>query len=161
MFFVTSIVTAIWRHDYLVEPPLVCGDGHHGLLTGVEDPLGPLGCLTCDGQYDGLVQGHARLSEEVLLQLYVVDPVDEQAEVTVGVDSLASHVSADQLHLTLPGLGLQVCQEVLDRLTRVLLDPVQLSHPGLNGMLGHAAGGDVVKELRLRKVHHLLPQAAE
>ena len=67
MFFVNTIVTAMWWHDYLVEPPLVCGDGHGGLLAGVEDPLGPLGRLTCDGQCDGLVQGHALLSEEVLL----------------------------------------------------------------------------------------------
>ena len=77
VLFIATPCAAVWGHNNLVLAHLVGGDAGDKLLAGVEDPLRPLGCLPRYCQLDGLVQRHVLLSEEVLLQLQVVDPVDE------------------------------------------------------------------------------------
>ena len=49
----------------------------------------------------------------------------------------------------------------MDWPTGLLFDPVELSHPGLDSLLGHAAGDDVVEDFNLREVLHLRAQTAE
>ena len=44
------------------------------------DPLRPLGSLASNGHCDNFCQSDVLLGEEVLLELQVTDPVDEQAE---------------------------------------------------------------------------------
>jgi hypothetical protein len=107
---------AVWWHDNLVQALLVGGDASSHLLVGVEDPLRLLGSLTCHGQCDSSGQRHVLLGEQVLLELHVTDPVDEEAEdgrFAVGVLCLAVDVAAHELHVALPCLGLEVGQEAL------------------------------------------------
>jgi uncharacterized membrane protein YphA (DoxX/SURF4 family) len=122
--------------------------GHH-LLAGVEDPLGPFGCLTGHCLCDCLEQRQVLLGAKVLLQLHVVDSVDEQAEddrLTVVELSLAGQVGAGEPHVALPGLGLEVGEEALDRLAwllpdfleflRLLISALRLDTSGANTQVG-------------------------
>ena len=147
----------------LLQVFLVRGDGVHRLLVGVEDPLGPLGGLTCHCLCHCLDQRHVLLSEEVLLKLCVAHPIDEQAEddgVTVVDLCTAGLVGADHLHLALPGLGLEGGEEALHGLARLLPDPVEFCGPGLHCLLGHAAGDNVPEDALLIEVLDLSPEAA-
>jgi hypothetical protein len=106
---------------------------------------------------------HVLLGEEVLLQLHVVDPVDEQPEddwLTVVELSLADHVSSGEPHVALPGLGLEVGEDSLDWLSQLLTDLVEFCDPRLHGLLCHAAGDDVLENPLLREVLDLGPEAA-
>jgi hypothetical protein len=114
MSLVATVATAVWGHDDLVQALLVRGDAGHHLLAGVEDPMGPLGCLMDHCLCDCLGQHQVLLGEEVLLQLHVVDSVDEQAEddrLAVVELRLAGQVAAGESHVALPGLGLEVGEE--------------------------------------------------
>ena len=112
--FVATVWTAVWWYCDLVEALLIRreGDGRGSLLAGVKDPLGPLGRLSNHRQCDCFAECHVRLGKEVLLELHVVDPVDEQPEddgVPIGDLGLAGHVTAGELHVAMPCLGLEVC----------------------------------------------------
>jgi hypothetical protein len=156
--------SAVWRHDNFVQACLVRGDHVHHLLVGVEDPLGPLGCLMGHSLCDGHCQRHVLFSEEVLLQLHIAHPVDEQAEddrLVVVELSLADDVSAGELHLTLPGFGLEVGEEALHGLAWLLPDSVELSGPCLHSLLGDDAGGNyVLKDALLIEVLDPTTEAA-
>jgi hypothetical protein len=115
MLLIATSCTTIWGHDHLVQSHLVRGDAGHHLL----DPLGPLGGLTGHGLCDCFVQCHVLLGEEVLLQLHVVDPIDEQPEddrLTVVELGLADRVGSGEPHVALSGFGLEVGEEALDGL---------------------------------------------
>jgi hypothetical protein len=160
---VLFVAAAAWRHDTLVQAFLVCGDTVHHLLVGVEDPMGPLGGLTGHGLCHCLVQRHVLLSEEVVLQLHVSHPIDDQAKddwLTVVEFSLAGQVGAGELHVALPGLGLEVCEEALHGLAWLLPDSMELCGPCLHGLLGQAAGDDVLEDDLLVEVLELGPEAA-
>ena len=161
--FITTSCTAVWGHDNLVQAVLVRGDAGHHLLVEVEDPLGHLCGLMGHGLCDCFGQRHILLGEEILLQLHVVDPVDEQAEddglAEVEV-SLAGQVVADEPHVALPGLGLEVGEEALDGLAWLLADSVEFYGPCLHGLLGYAAGDDVLEDPLLHEVLDLSPEAA-
>ena len=80
MSLIATSAAAVWRHYNLVQALLVGGDAGGHLLAGVEDPLRPLGRLVSESPCDSFGQSDVLLSKEVLLELQVTDPVDEQAE---------------------------------------------------------------------------------
>jgi hypothetical protein len=128
MYFVATVATVVWGHEDLVQALLVGGDASHHLLAGVQDPLGPLGCLTSHCLCDCLWQRHVLLGEEVLLQLHVFDPIDEQAEddrLAVVERGLAGQVGAGEPYVALSGLGLEAGEEVWNGLAWLLPDSVE------------------------------------
>ena len=99
VLFITTSCTAVWGPDNLVQALLVHGYVAHHLLVGVEDPLGPLGGLTGHSLCDCLGQCQVLLGKEVLLQLHVAHPVDEQAKndgLAVVELGLARHIAAGE-----------------------------------------------------------------
>ena len=72
----------------------------------------------------------------------------------------AGLVGAGQLHLALPGLGLEGGEEALNGLAWLLPDSVEFCGPGLHGLLGHAAGDNVPEDALLIEVLDLSPEAA-
>ena len=103
------------------------------------------------------------LGEEVLLQLHVAHPIDEQAEddrLYVVELHLAGLVGAGEPHDALPCLGLEVGEEALYGLDWLLPDSVEFCGPSLHGLLGHAADNDVLEDGLLHEVLDLGPKAA-
>ena len=103
------------------------------------------------------------LRHEVLLQLRITDPTDEQAEqdgLALIIHLAAAGLATGQLHATLSCFRTEVSQEALDRLAWFLSHSLELCGSGLPGLLGDKAVGDVVEDLLLRQVLELGAEAA-
>ena len=79
VFLLPTAVAAV-RWDFgLPQVLLVGGDARHCLQVPVKDHLGALGSFSCHCYLYSLLQCELLLRQEVLLQLRVVQPGDEQA----------------------------------------------------------------------------------
>ena len=90
-----------------------------------------------------------------------VQSFDEQTEddrLAVVELGLADQVGVGEPHVALPGLGLEVGEEAMDGLARLLPDSVDFCGLRLHGLLGHAAGDDVLEVPRFCEVLDLGPR---
>ena len=76
--FTTPNATFVVFYEIL-QALLVAGDACHVLMAGVEGLLGPPGCLPDDGHRYTLIQCQVLFIQQVLLELCVTEPIEDQS----------------------------------------------------------------------------------
>ena len=103
VFLLAAVVAAVCGHLGHLQALLIGGHDSDDLLLAVEDNLGALGSFSGHRHLERLLECEVLLCQEVLLELHVIKPSDEQAlddRLTEVIHLLAGRDRADQFHVT-------------------------------------------------------------